>query len=40
MPEFVPHGYVSVRDAADRLGCKLFLSEWMSEVLGAEWINQ
>ena len=31
MPEFVPHGYVSVRDAADRLGCKLFLSGWTSE---------
>ena len=28
MPEFIPHGYFSVRDALDRLGRELFQSEW------------
>ena len=28
MPEFIPHGYFSVRDALDRLGRELFQSDW------------
>ena len=31
MPEFIPHGYFSVRDALDRLGRELFQSEWTGE---------
>jgi hypothetical protein len=31
MTEFVPHGYISVREAVDRLGRGLFPSEWPGE---------
>ena len=31
MPEFIPYGYFSVRDALDRLGRELFQSEWTGE---------
>src|ERR1700730_10516196 len=28
MTEFVPDGYISVREAVNRLGCELFPEEW------------
>jgi hypothetical protein len=28
MPEFVPNGYLSIRETLDRIGVGLFLSEW------------
>jgi hypothetical protein len=31
MPEFVPSGYLSIRDAVNRLGRKLFESAWTGE---------
>jgi hypothetical protein len=31
MPEFTPSGYLSIRDALDRLGRKLFPSAWTGE---------
>jgi hypothetical protein len=45
MTEFVPHGYISVREAVDRLGRGLFPSEWPGEehkarsglISGEEW---
>ena len=31
MTEIVPHGYISAREAVDRLGRELFSSEWTGE---------
>jgi hypothetical protein len=41
MPEFVPSGYLSIGDALDRLGGKLFPSTWTGEEhKAASRINQ
>jgi hypothetical protein len=31
MTEFVPNGYISMREALNRLGCELFRAEWTGE---------
>jgi hypothetical protein len=41
MSEFIPSGYVSIREALHRLGRELFPSEWTGdETQGAPRINQ
>ena len=47
MPEFIPSGYLSIREALDRLGRDLFRVEWTGEehkarrglISEAEWMR-
>src|SRR5262245_41722881 len=47
MPEFIPSGYLSMREAVNRLGHELFRSEWTGEehkarhglISEAEWLR-